>query len=197
VIFKNEFKDNEQTRRRVFGRTTEDETSLLEEMLIYPYTNFIFECAWEHFRLWMKPEIFIYKNPSEKTLFDYAIESGGEEQLHFLLMPKTAAEDLFDKRKHFMVMKNNQVFTRTGKCLIEHLLENLMVDESNGALFPHFVYLLVEIGVMNMKGDELIEKLIYLARSDDFFEQITGLLPYDNVEMAKQLFHLEDIIGKI
>lgn len=164
-------------------------------MLIYPYTNFIFACTWQHFRLWTKPEIFTYKNPSGKTLFDYAIESGGEDQLHFLLMPKNAGEDSFDKRKHFMVMKNNQVYTRTGKCIIEHLLENLM--ENNGNLFTHFVYLLEEIGVVkDMKKDQLIDELISLAKSEDFFERITRLLPYDNVEMAKQWFHIEDILGE-
>lgn len=166
-------------------------------MLIYPYTDFIFKCAWEHFRLWTRPEIFTYKNPSGKTLFDHAIESGGEEQLHFLLIPKTASEDSFDKRKHFMVMKNNQLYTRTGNCIIDHLLKNLMEDERNGMLFPHFVYLLAEIGyIKDMKSDQLIERLIYLAKSEDFFEQITGLLPYDTIEMAKQLFHIEDILGR-
>lgn len=163
-------------------------------MLIYPYSNFIFRCAWDQFRLWTKPEIFTYKNPSERTLLDYAIESG-EEQLYFLLMPQNDDEDSFDKRKHFMVMKNNQLYTKTGKCIVEHLLENL-IDADNGELFPHFIYLLEELGeVKDLKKDELVEKLINLARSEDFFEQITGLLPYDNVEKAKALFHIEDILG--
>lgn len=133
-----------------------------------------------------------------KTLLDYAVESDNIEQATFLMMPKVISnETTFHKRKYYMVMQNSQYFSITGKCLIEHLLEILM-ESDESILFRHFMYLLEEIGVIkNLKRDSLVENLINLASGDDFFERITGLMPYDSNEMSRKLFTLDDIIGKI
>lgn len=182
----------------ILGRENEKELSLLEEMLICPYSSFIFKCAWDELRLWTKPEMLTLKNPMGKTLLDYALESDDPEQVSFLLMPKVMNnEKTFHKRKYYMVKQNSQYFSITGKCLIEQLLTVLMENDES-ALFRHFMYLLEEIGVMEfLKRDSLIEDLINLASSEDFFEKITGLMPYDSNEMNRKLFAIDDIIGKI
>ena len=133
-----------------------------------------------------------------KTLLDYAVESDDPEQVSFLLMPKVMHnETAFHKRKYYMVRQNSQYFSITGKCLIEQLLTVLMENDES-TLFRHFMYLLEEIGVIEfLKRDSFIEDLINLAKSEDFFEKITGLLPYDSNEMNRKLFAIDDIIGKI
>lgn len=167
-------------------------------MLVCPYSSFIFKCSWAEFRLWTRPELLTLRNPMGKTLLDYAVESDDVEQISFLLMPKVKNNEItFHKRKYFMVMQNCQYFSITGKCLIEHLLQILM-ESDESVFFCHFMYLLEEIGVIEfLKRDSLIENLINLASSENFFEKITGLLPYDEQEMNRKLFTLDDIIGKI
>lgn len=193
------FKNTDQYRRLLLGRKSENELSLLEKILSQPHSSFIVHCLWKQLHLWKKPELINFRNPMGKIFLDYAIETGNDELIGALMMPQIENEETFHRQKYYLVMQSSQFYSFTGKSLIECMLEMLVMEE-DGTYFPVFRYMLEEIGVIEeLQRDELIERLIELAESEDFYEQIAGY-PSESMEedlsIKRKLFHIEDILGE-
>lgn len=120
-----------------------------------------------------------------KSLIHYAYEAGVNQMVAFLNLPMYHKTEEFNKPKYYMVMQNSQIYSLTGKSLLEYQIDIFLGMEEleyNVDLFVRNIYLLEEIGTIDeIQSDEVIDYFLKLMGKTD--------------QYAHELFEIDDLLG--
>ncbi|XP_070498083.1 uncharacterized protein [Chironomus tepperi] len=115
--FKNIFRNTPEIRKLLFGRPNLKAKSLFEEILSkfdskqsFWNENFfaVLNYIWNEFRLWIVPEIWTMKNPSQKRLLDYVLDTDNDSYIiAFLMLKESDKYEELHEPNHFMMLKNS------------------------------------------------------------------------------------------
>ncbi|XP_070506560.1 uncharacterized protein [Chironomus tepperi] len=180
--FKKLLKNTNNVKKLVFGRQNFNSESFFEKFWSIndkkrSDVEFL-ECAnhiWNEFRLWEKPEILTMKNPLNKNIFNYVLNTNNNRHIMSFLMPKFEKDNgnkSIHKLKHYMVLKNSLLYDCSQyndyKCLIDFhfkLIEKNMGEDPYN--LDNLFYMFEEIGFYSMEQEfknefirELFEKIM-------------------------------------
>ncbi|XP_070506632.1 uncharacterized protein [Chironomus tepperi] len=159
--FERKFKNTPIIRKFLFGRRDLTSKSLFETILSINNANvyqkadhdYVLNYIWNEFRLFEIPELLTIKNPMQKTLLDYVLETKNNRHLMSFLMtvPKDYTNST-QRPKHFMMLKNSLYHDHkkdeNDKSLIEFQLNAINYnDGSDPYNLDSLMYLFEEIGI--------------------------------------------------
>ncbi|KAL7031477.1 hypothetical protein ACKWTF_007031 [Chironomus riparius] len=175
--FERRFKNTPLIRKLLFGREDLSSPSLFEMILSMNNANvyekadhdYVLNYIWNEFRLYEVPEILTIKNPMQKTLLDYVLETNNNRHLmSFLMTVPSEYTNSTQKTKHYMMLKNSLYHDHrtdpNDKSLIEfHLNVIDENDESDPYNLDNLFYLFEEIGIYTKeqtKKNQFIRSII-------------------------------------
>lgn len=120
-----------------------------------------------------------------KSLLYYTYKAGINQVVAFLMLPSYHKSDNFKRPKYYMVMHNSQIFSLTGKCLLEYQIDIFLGIEElehDVDLFVRIIYMLEEIGQIDeIQNDEVINYFLDLM--------------YKTEKYSHELFEIDDLLG--
>lgn len=166
------------SRNLLFER--DDDENLFEEILRTAGTgNFKFiNLIWTECELWRNREVLIERNPREKQLIDYVIESNDDGNLFsFLVFDFESESETVTKasKNYFLKLKNEQYTHKTGETLFQKFY-SIIDGNCKEICLDIMEKLLKEMGqIKDIKGEVAVD-IVLKMENESYKDEILKLL---------------------